>query len=337
MNPALTETEFNGIDDDCDGVVDTDVDDADRDGYTPAAGDCEGEDPESYPGAPETPDGVDNDCDGYVDEGTTAYDDDGDGFAEEDGDCNDSDIDTSPESDDELDGVDNDCDGAVDGGTSVTDDDRDGFSEDAGDCDDFNDKRTPGAEEIPYDGYDNDCDGADVVDADQDGYPGITKATYLALNPDAVWPDSVIEGPLDCADDPVAQPFAANVFPGNPNEVPYDGVDADCGQDNDFDRDGDGYMPDTASDGSFDTYVTNWGYTSLVAQYGDCDDTTSSVYTGALEGFADGLDSDCDGESDGTPFGFNGYIWDSPRPPRVDGAAGRYILVTSATAATTSG
>lgn len=61
----------DGVDQDCDGLVDEDFD-ADGDGYSDAnacaAGtDCDDADPDVSPGAAETCDGVDNNCDGYTD------------------------------------------------------------------------------------------------------------------------------------------------------------------------------------------------------------------------------------------------------------------------------
>lgn len=43
--------------------------DADGDGWSVEAGDCNDNDPMTHPGADEHPDGMDNDCDGEVDEG----------------------------------------------------------------------------------------------------------------------------------------------------------------------------------------------------------------------------------------------------------------------------
>lgn len=159
IGPHAEEVNGNGVDDDCDGVVDFAVDDDDDDGYAVEGGDCDDSRPDTHPDAVELPDGVDNDCDGIVDEGTTLYDDDGDGFTEEEGDCSDSDISRHPDAVELADWVDNDCDGIVDEGTDHYDDDEDGYSEDGGDCDDSDDTIRPGVVEISGDDVDNDCDG----------------------------------------------------------------------------------------------------------------------------------------------------------------------------------
>jgi len=197
IHPGASETP-NGMDDDCDGIVDdgTDVGDDDADGYSEAGGDCDDSNPFIYPSAPETPDSIDNDCDGIIDEGTSAWDDDGDCFCEaglcsgsvepscawpQPGDCNDSiDYDGDGIADgasihpDALegdpssgngDGIDNNCNGTVDEGTNSFDDDGDGFSEEGGDC---NDDPPPGNGvdyspaiwDNPDDAEDTDCDGA---------------------------------------------------------------------------------------------------------------------------------------------------------------------------------
>jgi hypothetical protein len=68
VSPGATETWYDGVDQDCDGLSDYDqdldgVDAADQGGM-----DCDDEDATVYPGAVELDDGVDNDCDTYRDE-----------------------------------------------------------------------------------------------------------------------------------------------------------------------------------------------------------------------------------------------------------------------------
>jgi len=158
INTMVDEIMSNGMDDDCDGVVDSGATDLDGDGYSEEGGDCEPYDSSVHPSAIESPDGVDNDCDGIIDEGTSVYDDDGDGYSEVEGDCDDTDYRISPGGVEIADWLDNDCDGMVDEGTIHADDDGDGFSELGGDCDDANPIVNPGYPEIP-DGIDNNCDG----------------------------------------------------------------------------------------------------------------------------------------------------------------------------------
>jgi len=120
VHPEAPEIPYDGGDQDCDGE---DLLDVDGDGFdaVEAGGskgdllDCDDEDPDVYPSAPEEPDYVDNDCDGVVDEGTVNADDDGDGWSEAEGDCNDSRDDAYPGHPEiEGDGVDNDCNGMTD-------------------------------------------------------------------------------------------------------------------------------------------------------------------------------------------------------------------------------
>ena len=114
VNPNAPEVE-NGVDDNCDGIIDNTpaYEDSDGDGWSPAEGDCDDTDPASYPGAEDIPyDGIDQDCSG-IDEADL----DGDGYL---GgtfgvDCDDSDADVHPNAVELCEGgVDEDCDGEVD-------------------------------------------------------------------------------------------------------------------------------------------------------------------------------------------------------------------------------
>lgn len=68
--PGAAEVMGNGKDDDCDGIADdgTDASDADQDGFSIAAGDCDDTHAEVFPGNPEILDSLDNDCNREVDE-----------------------------------------------------------------------------------------------------------------------------------------------------------------------------------------------------------------------------------------------------------------------------
>ena len=72
----------------------------------------------------------------------------------------------------------------------------------------------------------------------------------------------------------------ATIHP-NATDAPYDGVDADCDESNDFDGDHDGY----------ESKVFN---PSPEAGGGDCDDVDATVHPGAADPVG-GLDLDCDG------------------------------------------
>ncbi len=121
VHPNATEV-CNGVDDDCDGLIDEDFD-SDGDGYAtcsddPSLRDCDDTNAGVNPGAAEncgvdgTGNGIDDDCDGYIDEGCnpcTTTDVDGDGYSQCDGDCNDTNPDVHPGATEVCDGLDNDC------------------------------------------------------------------------------------------------------------------------------------------------------------------------------------------------------------------------------------
>jgi hypothetical protein len=125
INPDALEDCLDGIDNDCDKLVD-ESEDEDDDGVTSCDGDCDDTDPNVFPGNPEVCDGVDQDCDTVLDNGFP--DDDLDGSA---GcvDCDDDDPAIFPGNPEVCDGLDNDCDVLTDNGI---DEDGDGFANNCG-------------------------------------------------------------------------------------------------------------------------------------------------------------------------------------------------------------
>ncbi len=266
-HPGATEYE-NGVDDDCDGIIDNDTDayDDDGDGQTEADGDCDDADDSTYTGAAEACDSLDNDCNGTVDDNTPCYDDDRDGYTEIDGDCDDTSGTTYPGAPEVADSADNDCDGIADEGTDAYDDDGDGQTEADGDCDDTESSIYSGATET-CDSRDNDCngiadDGTTCYDDDGDGYS---------------------ENGGDCNDADVT------VYPSATEAA--DGTDDDCDGYIDegttaYDDDGDCFCESGTCEGS-----VNPSCTSVTA--GDCDDGDLVTFPGTDE-LCDGIDNDCD-------------------------------------------
>lgn len=204
INPGATET-CDGVDQDCNGVIDDGASyaephyfaDGDGDGYgnlgspsyacTAPGGyvgnstDCNDGNNTIHPDALELCDGLDNDCDSIVP--ADEIDNDRDGFIECDGsDCNDTDPTIYVGATESCDGIDNNCDGRVDevwpdnnhNGTpdcQETDADGDDWTVEAGDCNDADVNTYPSATEL-CDGRDNNCDGsvpANELDGDGDG------------------------------------------------------------------------------------------------------------------------------------------------------------------------
>jgi len=151
------------------------------DDYVAEIGDCDDEDGEIYPGAPEFCDDLDSDCDGEFtdvepENADSVYrDEDGDGYGDPDNseracpdddwvkdgtDCDDSDPDSYPGATEIwYDGIDQNCDEMSD-----FDQDLDGYDayahlDEGLDCDDGDDTIHPDAEDLIDDNIDQNCDG----------------------------------------------------------------------------------------------------------------------------------------------------------------------------------
>ncbi len=242
---------------------------------------------------------------------------DGDGYSVE-SDCNDADETVYPGATEVCDGVDNDCDGTADGSdatdapTWYLDFDGDGYgSADnqrveclqpaghvrvASDCDDGDDEVFPGGTEV-CDELDNDCDG--VVDEgvqttfypdlDSDGY-GDEASEVSACTA----PSGYTEATGDCDDsDPEVNLEASESC---------NGIDDDCDGDIDeddaidattwyYDRDGDAW-----GDAGLTTVACE-APAGTAAVAGDCDDLDDAISPDRSE-VCDGIDNDCDGDTD---------------------------------------
>jgi hypothetical protein len=294
----------DGLDNDCDGLLDGDDDDntgavdwyRDEDadgygvtsdsvrscdgpaGYAVVGGDCDDANATTSPGASEVCDGADNDCDGLTDDDDNSVADQTTWYIDYDGDSYGSDRFTeaacaAPE----------------------------GYVSNAEDCDDAEATAFPGGVEV-CDTLDNNCDGvvdeasaADAQtwyqDADLDGFG---DADFTTLSCEV--PSGYAENDEDCDD---------GEFAVNPDaEEVCDGLDNDC---------------DGTADGADATDVSAWysdadkdGYgdpskrsfactqpTGSVATSTDCDDSDKAINPGATE-VCDGDDNNCDGKTDGS-------------------------------------
>lgn len=79
----------------------------------------------------------------------------------------------------------------------------------------------------------------------------------------------------------------------NNEENWYDGIDGDCGNDDDYDADKDGHVP-SAYMGIKTQEVKGTG----ILLGGDCDDTNDTIKPSATDTWYDGIDTNCDGKDD---------------------------------------
>ena len=314
VKPSATEI-CNGIDDDCDFLVD--------------AADSSLTGGNLY--------GIDLDGDGFGSVHVTVIEcNPPTGYIDDTSDCNDLEATVYPNAPEICDGLDNDCDGDIDDDDSDTDAgsfsifyadiDQDGFGDlnntmeqcsqpsnyltDYSDCDDTDGSVNPDADEV-CDGLDNDCDSLEDeddpslvdgetygMDLDGDGY-GSSFYTVEACSQ----PAGYVSNLLDCND------LASDINP-DITEV-CDGIDNDCDgalddQDPSVDTStGEIFYADLDGDGFGDANNTQF-FCSEQAGYltdsSDCDDGNADYYPNAPE-FCDGIDSDCDGNLDNGMIG----------------------------------
>ena len=163
--------------------------DADLDGFTASAGDCDDEDARRHPcGEDIAYDGIDQDCTG---EDLVDPDGDRDGDGHHDvgvggDDCDDTDPTIHPDAvETPYDGIDSNCD--LQDPTDINGDGYGGSPVDGTDCDDTSADVYPGAPDVGRDGIDANCDGLDGCPDSpppvSDGWADAAKACGCAGSP----------------------------------------------------------------------------------------------------------------------------------------------------------
>jgi len=320
VNPSGSEV-ANGVDDDCNGLVDDGTSNFDDDGdgvsesgpdgnlSTTADNDCDDSDPGNFPGNTEVCDGLDNNCNGVADfSGASGneLDEDGDGYTQcADADCLDSGADLLAEV------------SGYPGGSSSAD-----LAHRAAVAASIH----PNAPEL-CDGWTNDCSEATTggalayvpqssthpneFDDDGDLFVECDDGGDGSWLQNAAHANRLLSGGNDCLD-LLSNSYASNVNPGASSSDICDGYDTDCSngassyvaeQADEQDDDGDGYIH---CDG-FQSAAAGTGGLNI-AGGGDCLDEAGNTWSErvnpgpSVTDSCDGYDTNCTGGgSDNSP------------------------------------